>query len=351
MCMPDLRRPPVPAPRGPFASTRCRRYFRLPQLTVTNAAGVPQLVTCTGKTRNTFTGCANVAGAALPGGVSTVSATLDGVVVSTPSGGARRGAAHDHRRRRCDATLFARDVLGPQRERGGRQRPQQERAGELRGLHHRRRTSSPGATCRAARRAGDDAVVARQRDALGRIADERGEHDRRLHQDRDAGTTTAEWRDVTMEILNWGFAGPDLNAPQNNIGRVCDDPTPNAILRLQRLQDNPETPTAPNPAATRICRGPATSCRTCLFDAREAIYRDAVPADRSAAPRRRDALHRARRGEPFAWFQKAGAYDGGSGQSGVDRPETAASPSTSPIAATTGRHRTRRRASTGSRTS
>ena len=40
------------------------------------------------------------------------------------------------------------------------------------------------------------------------------------------------WQDVTMEILNWGFGA------QNQDGQLCDDPSPNAILRIQRLRDN-----------------------------------------------------------------------------------------------------------------
>jgi len=37
---------------------------------------------------------------------------------------------------------------------------------------------------------------------------------------------------VTMEILNWGFGAT------NQDGQLCDDPSPNAILRIQRLRDN-----------------------------------------------------------------------------------------------------------------
>ena len=40
------------------------------------------------------------------------------------------------------------------------------------------------------------------------------------------------WTDVTMEILNLGFAGPTRKAT------LCADPTPNAVIRLQRLRDN-----------------------------------------------------------------------------------------------------------------
>lgn len=40
------------------------------------------------------------------------------------------------------------------------------------------------------------------------------------------------WSDVTLEILNLGFAGPNLQ------GGICADPTPNAVIRLMRLRDN-----------------------------------------------------------------------------------------------------------------
>jgi hypothetical protein len=46
---------------------------------------------------------------------------------------------------------------------------------------------------------------------------------------QDAGGT---WTDVTMELLNLGFAGPNL------AGNQCADPTPNAVIRLQRLRDS-----------------------------------------------------------------------------------------------------------------
>lgn len=40
------------------------------------------------------------------------------------------------------------------------------------------------------------------------------------------------WSDVTLELLNLGFAGPNLQ------GNACADPTPNAVIRLQRLRDS-----------------------------------------------------------------------------------------------------------------
>jgi hypothetical protein len=40
------------------------------------------------------------------------------------------------------------------------------------------------------------------------------------------------WTDVTMEILNLGFAA------RNQEGSPCPDPTPDAVIRIQRLRDN-----------------------------------------------------------------------------------------------------------------
>ncbi len=40
------------------------------------------------------------------------------------------------------------------------------------------------------------------------------------------------WSDVTVELLNLGFAAP------NQEGAACGDPTPNAVIRFQRLRDN-----------------------------------------------------------------------------------------------------------------
>jgi hypothetical protein len=40
------------------------------------------------------------------------------------------------------------------------------------------------------------------------------------------------WTDVTTELLNLGFTG------RNQDGQICNDPSPNAVIRLQRLRDN-----------------------------------------------------------------------------------------------------------------
>jgi hypothetical protein len=44
--------------------------------------------------------------------------------------------------------------------------------------------------------------------------------------------TNGAWTDITTEILNLGIGAP------NQDGSICADPTPNAILRIQRLRDN-----------------------------------------------------------------------------------------------------------------
>jgi hypothetical protein len=80
------------------------------------------------------------------------------------------------------------------------------------------------------------------------------------------------WTDVTREILNWGIAAANYAG-----GAGCLDPSPNAIIRLQRVAD-----VAPSP--------PAGGCNTlplpiatdfwplALFDAREGLVRDVAPA-------------------------------------------------------------------------
>ncbi len=78
------------------------------------------------------------------------------------------------------------------------------------------------------------------------------------------------WLDVTTEILNYGFAGPNLS------GSACGDPTPNAIIRLQRLRDNGGGG-ACTYAASQIS---SDYWANALFDARESLQRDVAPADR-----------------------------------------------------------------------
>ncbi len=78
------------------------------------------------------------------------------------------------------------------------------------------------------------------------------------------------WTDVTMEILNLGFAAP------NQQGALCADPTPNAVIRMQRLRDNGLTGAACTGAA--VTNYGATTAGidywpNMLYDAREGQFR------------------------------------------------------------------------------
>ena len=137
-------------------------------------------------------------------------------------------------------------------------------------------------------------------------------------QARDSGTiggfikidmqdTTGLWRDVTMEILNYGIGAVNL------AGANCGDPTPNAILRIQRLRDNAGT-----------CHYAGTTNAAdywpqTLFDPREGLLRDIAPTDANGNVLRDvmiggvmhyialDVRNLTR------WFQGAAPYGGGSG--------------------------------------
>ena len=71
------------------------------------------------------------------------------------------------------------------------------------------------------------------------------------------------WQDVTLEILNQGIAGPQLLAPAWG----CAMPSPDAIIRIQRLRDNGAA--CLNPTLTADNFWPMA-----LYDAREGLLRD-----------------------------------------------------------------------------
>jgi hypothetical protein len=98
------------------------------------------------------------------------------------------------------------------------------------------------------------------------------------------------WTDITMQILNYGIGAPNIE------GQICNDPTPNAILRLQRLKDNgggtpngtlaagtlgggcsyAQDPTGIIPALTygSSLQVPTNWWPQALFDTREGVLRD-----------------------------------------------------------------------------
>lgn len=79
------------------------------------------------------------------------------------------------------------------------------------------------------------------------------------------------WTDVTLEILNYGIAGP------NQQGDPCADPTPNAVIRLMRLRDNGYTANLCNNGVAGADYGGSVNSTdfypNLLFDAREGSTR------------------------------------------------------------------------------
>jgi hypothetical protein len=109
-----------------------------------------------------------------------------------------------------------------------------------------------------------------------------------------------KWQDVTQEILKLGIAGRNLNPgllitpttqfpnepplPGAQIGpSACPDPNPDAVIRLERVRDNPS-----NAAANGVCGVNLASVApvptssndywpNVLFDTREGLVRDVAP--------------------------------------------------------------------------
>jgi hypothetical protein len=94
-------------------------------------------------------------------------------------------------------------------------------------------------------------------------------------------TTAGVWQDVTVEILNLGFTARNiaLNGGWNTIGTTCnqpaDDPSPNAVIRLQRVRDNPSAGFTPcgRTGGTWSTVG-ADYLPLALYDSREGARRD-----------------------------------------------------------------------------
>jgi hypothetical protein len=125
-------------------------------------------------------------------------------------------------------------------------------------------------------------------------------------------TSPDNWQDVTMEWLNYGISGPNLG------GAICADPTPNAIIRLQRLRDNDE-PT-PVPAYPRGCSYADSTASmdhwpNVLFDVREALSRDQAPASHANRVMAGGTMHYVEidARNLSLWFQRSGAYGAGTG--------------------------------------
>ncbi|MHB8486023.1 MAG: hypothetical protein ACYDCM_09880 [Candidatus Acidiferrales bacterium] len=97
------------------------------------------------------------------------------------------------------------------------------------------------------------------------------------------------WRDVTAQVLGLGIAGRNL-APSTGygagnygnklvapiLGGACAEPDPSAIIRLERVRDNPSTGSG-NDCGTGSAN-PTDYWPNALFDTREGNPRDTVPA-------------------------------------------------------------------------
>lgn len=120
------------------------------------------------------------------------------------------------------------------------------------------------------------------------------------------GNPCGTWKDVTLEVLSYGYAGRNL-FPQGGLSAAqygaseplqglpttqlaastCPDVHPNAIIRLERVRDNPSNWTAGNPCGVTLSVLPASQLNpsnpadywpNALFDTREGTLRDVNPS-------------------------------------------------------------------------
>jgi hypothetical protein len=113
------------------------------------------------------------------------------------------------------------------------------------------------------------------------------------------GVPCGTYKDVTAEILGLGYVGKNINssttyptygasvlpslpgaqvATQVGAGTTCADPNPNAVIRLERVRDNPSTGTT-DPCGTKNPQNllPSDVWPNALFDPREGNPRDYCP--------------------------------------------------------------------------
>ncbi len=123
------------------------------------------------------------------------------------------------------------------------------------------------------------------------------------------GNPCGTWKDVTLEVLSYGYAGknlypqagltagtqygtnePLLGLPGSQLAvSTCQDVHPNAIIRLERVRDNPSNYANTNantrcgvinnalPASQAYPTNPADYWPNALFDTREGTVRDVSP--------------------------------------------------------------------------
>jgi hypothetical protein len=126
------------------------------------------------------------------------------------------------------------------------------------------------------------------------------------------------WQDVTAEILNWGFAD------KNQEGTICDDPTPNAIIRLQRLRDNGGTChySKQGGNGVAISTNSYDYWPNTLFDTREGLLRDKAPANEDVALSGVMHYITIDVANLSKWFKRQAPYGAGSGDQVLLDPPT-----------------------------
>jgi hypothetical protein len=84
------------------------------------------------------------------------------------------------------------------------------------------------------------------------------------------------WRDVTLEVLNLGLAGRNLTGAAG-----CAQPSPNAVIRVERIRNDPTGGAGAAASGTPRCGTGSTNATdywpNVLYDTREALVRDDVP--------------------------------------------------------------------------
>jgi hypothetical protein len=92
-------------------------------------------------------------------------------------------------------------------------------------------------------------------------------------------TAPGAWTDVTAQVLSYGIGGPNTDVD----GTICGDPSPKAILRIQRLKDNAGGTATSNGGGCNYAgdttgfKNPMNWWPNVLFDTREALQRDTSP--------------------------------------------------------------------------
>ena len=293
-------------------------YFRLPnnKITIEQAVGAPVEATCKGKTLTTFTDCGATVAISKP---ATVTVTLDGVKVSAPfrdwgvaGPGIIRVANDGSTTEDFSPNTFwvLNGTNGTSAQDNQNLLVSCEGYDTVPNPDQFTKCNVPGIPGVSATTA---SLVTGATLSAGSLTDPISSIGGFIKIEMQVNQ--GEWRDVTMEILNYGIAGRNLD------GRGCNDPTPNAILRLQRVQDNNETDGATPCSYTNVPRA-TYFVPNVLFDAREAIYRDALPADRQ--PRLGGVMHYIALDvrNLSNWFRRTGNHADGTGNLAFKDPDT-----------------------------